>query len=225
MLHFFMASLSLLRTTAPGAAGPVASRPFAPMAPGAAATVARRAPCTTMQFGRGVPPEIAAALTPAAGDPNAWTTKDVTEIWTAFERVYGNREKALAAARKNTQVLLPFLNDGRNIAGAYAVLVEVLGATVAAEVVEKNPGVLACSASSLKETSPQSIVNAANAVAFIDSIPIEVLKPLRASIFPIFAALLGARIVQCGDGACNEGAKAWGGIGPELTRFISENFS
>jgi len=221
MLIFVAASLAL-HITAPGAAAPVASRPFA-VASRPFALVARRAPFVTMQFG--VPPEIAAALKPAAGDPNAWTTKDVAEIWKAFERVYGNREKALAAARKNTQVLLPFLNDGRNIAGAYTVLVEMLGATVAAEVVEKNPGVLACSASSLKETSSQSIVNAANAVAFIDSIPIEILKPLRASIFPIFAALLGARIVQCGDSACNEGAKAWGGIGPELTRFISENFS
>jgi hypothetical protein len=189
------------------------------------APVTPRARTITMHFGRRVPPEIAAQLKPAEGDPNAWSPKDVAEIWTAFERVYGDRDKAIVAARKNTQVLLPFLNDGENIKGAYAALVEVLGADLAADVIQKNPGVLACSGSSLRKTPAGDIVRAANAVAFIDSIPPKVLLPLRASLFPVFAALIGARVLQCSDGACSEGAKAWRGIGPEITQFFADNFS
>lgn len=190
-----------------------------------AALASPRARIVTMPFGKNVPPEIAASLKPAEGDPNAWSPRDVTEIWTAFERVYGDRDKALIAARKNTQVLLPFLNDGKNIEGAYAALVEVLGAELAAEVIQKNPGVLACSGSSLRKTPAGDIVRAANTVALIDSIPPEVLKPLRASLFPLFAALIGARVLQCSEGACSEGARAWRGVGPELTQFFADNFS
>lgn len=47
---------------------------------------------------------------------------EVISIWRAFEGVYGSREKALAASRKNQQVILPYINTPENIKGAYKAL-------------------------------------------------------------------------------------------------------
>merc|ERR1712070_231172 len=131
--------------------------------------------------------------------------------------VYGSRDQALVAAEKNIQVLLPFLNSPEIITGAYAVLVDMLGREGADEVVRKNPGVLACDPKSLSKT-PQR-----------DIIPPGVVGPLRASIFPIFAALLGTRVLQCANGQCAGDVNDWdimaqGGLGPMAQRFVSENW-
>tara|TARA_B100000524_G_scaffold80011_1_gene36622 strand:- start:1238 stop:1876 length:639 start_codon:yes stop_codon:yes gene_type:complete len=178
---------------------------------------------------RAVPPEIATQLAPAEGDPNAWTQKDVSAIWAAFEKVYGSREQALVAAEKNIQVLLPFLNSPEIITGAYAVLVDMLGREGADEVVRKNPGVLACDPKSLSKTPQRDIIAAANFVSFVDNLPPGVVGPLRASIFPIFAALLGTRVLQCANGQCAGDVNDWdimaqGGLGPMAQRFVSENW-
>ena len=50
------------------------------------------------------------------------------------------------------KVLLPFLNTPATIRGAYAVLVDMLGKEEAAEIIEKNPGVLSCDPDELVST-------------------------------------------------------------------------
>jgi len=73
-------------------------------------------------------------------------------MWAAWEAVYGSPERAEAAAKRNVKVLLPFLNTPATIRGAYAVLVDMLGKEEAAEIIEKNPGVLSCDPDELVST-------------------------------------------------------------------------
>merc|ERR1712070_531187 len=76
------------------------------------------------------------------------------------------------------------------------------------------------------KTPKRDITNAANFVSFVDNLPEGTVGPLRASIFPIFAALLGSRVLQCSGGQCAGDAQNWdlqGGLGPMAQRFISEN--
>ena len=107
-----------------------------------------------MAFGRGPPEEIAKQLAPDPNDPRSkaeggWTVSDVNQMWAAFETVYGSRERAEVAAKRNVKVLLPFLNTPETIRGAYDVLVEMLGKEEAAQIIEKNPGVLSCAPADL----------------------------------------------------------------------------
>ena len=107
-----------------------------------------------MALGRGPPEEIAKQLAPDPNDPRSkaeggWTVNDVNQMWAAWETVYGSRERAEVAAKRNVKVLLPFLNTPATIRGAYAVLVEMLGKEEAEEIIEKNPGVLSCAPADL----------------------------------------------------------------------------
>merc|ERR1711924_344845 len=124
-----------------------------------------------MQFGSKAPPEVLAVIKPAykgaerGGTPFvAGTEKEVTAIWRAMERVYGNRADALAAVKKTQQVILPFINSPEVIVGVYDVLVDMMGKDKAGAIIRKNPGVLACNPASLAQTSADEIEKAANFV-------------------------------------------------------------
>ena len=71
-----------------------------------------------------------------------FTEGELIAVWNAFEGVYGSREKALAASRKNQQVILPYINKPGTIIGAHKALVSLFGKEGAAEIIEANPGVL-----------------------------------------------------------------------------------
>ena len=130
--------------------------PSRPLAAPAASTGGwrMRSGMMEMAFGRGPPEEIAKQLAPDPNDPRSkaeggWTVSDVNQMWAAFETVYGSRERAEVAAKRNVKVLLPFLNTPETIRGAYDVLVEMLGKEEAAQIIEKNPGVLSCAPADL----------------------------------------------------------------------------
>ena len=139
--------------------------------------------CTSpaMQFGGGAgkpPAAVMRCLTPAyegaarGGEPFvAGTVAELTAIWKAMVKVYGSREKAEAACAKNSQVYLPYINTPECIIGAHGALVELFGAEGAAEIIRKNPGVLACNPKTLAQTSRGSIERAANFVDGFDSLP------------------------------------------------------
>lgn len=95
-----------------------------------------------MLFSRGAPAEIVQKLAPTnSGTGKGLASKqEIDAIWLAFERAYGSRERALAASRKNSQVLLPFINSPATISGANAALVELFGNKGALEIIKKNPG-------------------------------------------------------------------------------------
>lgn len=182
---------------------------------------------------RGPPPEIARQLAPDPNDPRSkaeggWTKSDVNQMWSAFETVYGSRERAEAAANRNVKVLLPFLNSPETIRGSYAVLVDMLGKEEASEIIVKNPGVLSCAPEDLAKTKPGDIRSAANFVSLVDKVPLGVLQlfdPLKSVVFPLLIALTIYRVQQCGDGSsCAADAEAWadGGLGPKFVRFVQD---
>ena len=191
-------------------------------APIALPAAASRAVTPRMLFGR-PPPEIMRLSNPDwRYKEKPFSDRELIAIWNAFERVYGSREKALAASRKNQQVILPYVNTPETIIGAHAALIKLLGKERTAIVIEKNPGVLACDPVTLAKTSPADIEGAANSVAWFDSLP----EDLRAGI-PIltwFALVgtIGGRVIACGSKVCGS-ADEWdlqGGLGPQLLRFV-----
>ena len=151
-----------------------------------------------MQFGGGAgkpPAAVMRCLTPAyegaarGGEPFvAGTVAELTAIWKAMVKVYGSREKAEAACAKNSQVYLPYINTPECIVGAHGALVELFGAEGAAEIIRKNPGVLACNPKTLIETDRGAIERAANFVEGFDSLP----SGLKEAIpFLTFVAIVG----------------------------------
>ena len=88
-----------------------------------------------MQFGR-APKEIVEKLAPTnSGTGKGLASRqEIDAIWSAFESAYGSREKALLASRKNSQVLLPFINQPATIKGAKQALVNIGGSAWANDV-------------------------------------------------------------------------------------------
>ena len=186
--------------------------------------LSRRGHAAVMVFGRKAPQEIYDKLSPTSGTAGnkLATPREIEVIWGAFEKAYGNRERALEASRKNSQVLLPFINNAATITGANEALVGIFGKEGALEIITKNPGVLACNPVSLSKTSKKDIENAANLVDSIENIP-----PNIKSGIPFLTALsivgtVGTRLVQCGSGTCGADWDLQGGLGPSFIRAVSE---
>ena len=111
-----------------------------------------------------VPPEVTACLKPAyegaarGGEPFvAGTMAELTAIWKAMVKVYGSREEALTACKKNQQVYLPYINTPECIIGAHGALISINGKDWAAEIIRKNPGVLACNPKTLATVSLSTV--------------------------------------------------------------------
>lgn len=188
----------------------------------------RRTTIARMQFGQ-LPPEVSVVLKPSyagasrGGRPMVvGTESELRAIWNAMVKVYGNRDDALAAVRKNQQVILPYINKPSTIIGAHGVLVDMFGKTSAAELIRKNPGVLACDPKTLADTDPKEIEKAANFVVWFDGLDGD----LKASIpFLTFAGLItaiGGRIVACSGAMCGT-ADEWdlkGGLGVQALEAV-----
>lgn len=111
----------------------------------------RRTTPAVMLLGKRAPPEIYLKLKPTnSGTGRGLASEsEIDAIWSAFESAYGSRDRALEASRRNSQVLLPFINRPSTISGAHAVLVQLFGKASALDIITKNPGVLACNPASL----------------------------------------------------------------------------
>ncbi|KAL1529913.1 hypothetical protein AB1Y20_000841 [Prymnesium parvum] len=131
--------------------------------------------------------------------------KDVEILWAALRACFDDERDAVAAAVRSPTTILPYLNAPSNIYGSYEYLVEQLGVEGAREVCAKNPGVLACRPAALRQTSAESIVNAANAIDFIESIPIPLAlrNSLDKVIFVLGASFVAKRIlIDCAGQSC-----------------------
>ena len=183
----------------------------------------RRVP-TPLLLGRRPPQEILDKLQPGWRGDYIGSDREIADIWFAFEKVYGSRDKALAASRKNSQVLLPFINSPETILGAHAALISIFGKAGAADIIEKNPGVLACDPQSLAKTSADEIRNAANFVATFDLLPENVKQGIPFFTWILLVGGIGSRLVACSGGACS--SDQWdlkGGLGPQLVEFIKSS--
>ena len=203
----------------------------APLPHTSAIAAAPRSTPLAMQLGRGLPPEVAAILEPAykgaarGGTPFVLPEKEVRAIWSAMVKVYGSQEDARAAVRKNQQVILPYINTPECIVGANAALVGIFGKEGAAEIIRKNPGVLACNPTALAATSRGDIERAANVVAWVDGLDPNLKQSIPFLWFLLLVGTVGGRVVTCSSGACGSAAD-WdlkGGLGVQLTNFITSN--
>ena len=148
--------------------------------------------------------------------------KEVFASWRACCKVYGSYDDALAAVRKNQQIILPYVTNAQNIAAAYKALQDVCGKEDAASIIRKNPGVLACNARSLAETSKEEIEKAANFVVAFDSLPAGVKAAIPILTFFALVGVVGGRIATCSGGACGTAAE-WdlkGGLGVQFVNFV-----
>lgn len=181
----------------------------------------------TMQFGQ-LPPEVSIVLKPSyagasrGGKPmDVGTEAELRALWNAMVKVYGNRDDALAAVRKEQQVILPYMNKPTTIIGAHGVLVDFFGKEGAAELIRKHPGVLACNPKSLAETSPEEIQKTADFVVWFDALPQGVKEGVPFVSFFVIAGAIAFRVAACSDGSC--AANQWdlkGGLGVQLVDFV-----
>lgn len=66
-----------------------------------------------------LPPAVNELLDPTI------SSKDVAPLWKEFRKCYPTEQQAVAAARRNTAVLLPFINTPDNIRFCWQVLAEL----------------------------------------------------------------------------------------------------
>ena len=198
----------------------VATGPATSMSAAPSAVVVSRAVAPRMLFGR-PPPEIMRLANPDwRYKEKPFEDRELIAVWNAFERVYGSREKALAASRKNQQVILPYINTPETIIGAHKALVNLFGKEGAARIIEKNPGVLACDPVTLAKTSPAEIEKAANSVAWFDSLPEDVKAGIPILTWFALVGTIGGRVIACGKDTCGAEWDLQGGLGPQLLRAI-----
>ena len=88
---------------------------------------------------------------------------------TAFRKCYATEQLALDAVTKNAAVLQPQLNSPRKITGTYQLLQKRFGKAGAADIIQRNPGVLVCSPASMEKQSDEEILKAVDLVEFLDS--------------------------------------------------------
>ena len=134
------------------------------------------------------------------------TPRPLTEImWAAFRSCYPDDDAAIAAAERNTGVILPYLNRPSNIYGSFEVLKETFGDEGAAEVVRKNPGILTCDPRALAGAEPDQIRQAANFVDFVESlgVPLVVRNNLDKITVLVLGGLVYKRIaIDCAGASC-----------------------
>lgn len=122
------------------------------------------------------------------------------------------------------QVILPAINTPGTIIGAHRALVNIFGKEGAADIIERNPGVLACDPQTLAATPRDEIERAAGAVAWVDALPADVKAGIPFVTWLLIVGTIGARLVTCSGTACGSAAE-WdlqGGFGPQAVRAVSE---
>jgi len=104
-----------------------------------------------------------------SGQTVAGQEDEILILWREFKKCYRSEAKAVEMLSKNTAVILPQLNSPRKIKGTYAQLTKRFGKAGAADIIEKNPGVLVCSPEGLLTQSDKEILDAAELVATLEA--------------------------------------------------------
>lgn len=118
---------------------------------------------------KGVPPAIADRVSFAtSGIKQANQVEQVEQLWKVFKGVYANEKLAIAAITKNAVPLQPQFSSPTKIKGTYALLVKRFGKKQAADIIQRNPGVLVCTPLALSKESDEDILKAVDLVEFLD---------------------------------------------------------
>ena len=99
----------------------------------------------------------------------SYKASEISALWNALKKCYGNEADARQAVAQNNQVLCPVYATPALLAQSKSALVGILGKTEALEVMQKNPAVLTCGAAGLQASDPDEIRKAANARKFLDA--------------------------------------------------------
>jgi len=128
----------------------------------------------------------------------------VEPLWKEFRKCYPNEGAAIAAAQRNSAVILPFINTPDNIRFCYQVLCDELGFDTQErlDIITKNPGVLGNKPGELARSSQGEVRFSMGIVTFFDGVP----KPIRELIPPTTAVLIVTvitkRLLECWGGVC-----------------------
>merc|ERR1711908_13323 len=154
----FLAPLAALRS--PVTMAPSRSRPVKALLDGGRKTESR-----PRQMPKGLPPKIADRVSFAtSGIKTANQVEEVEILWKTFRKCYASEALAIEAVTKNAAVLQPQLNSPTKITGTYKLLCSRFGKKGAADIIQRNPGVLVCTPASMAKQSDEDIMNAVELV-------------------------------------------------------------
>lgn len=148
--------------------------------------------CTTIRtlnrkLPKGLPRKIADRVSFATGGvKQANQVEEVEILWKTFKGVYRNEELAIEAITKNAVPIQPQYSSPTKIKGTYKQLVDRFGKAAAADIIQRNPGVLVCSPGALSKQSDEEIMKAVELVEFLDSNK----EPIK-----IFSSFIGVALI------------------------------
>ena len=149
-------------------------------------------------FGGSLPAEIEADLSPTMSPAK------VLPLWKELRKCYPSESEAIAAAKKQPLVILPFINTADNIRFNYEVLCSEVGFTreERLDIITRNPGVLANKPGELARTSKGEVRFSVDVVTAVDGIPEEVRFAIPTFTAVALVALLAKRFAECAGGIC-----------------------
>ena len=114
-----------------------------------------------------LPPEVAAMLD--VDDELRESEPAARVLWSRLLEIYPSEDAALAAVRRNSALIMPYMNKPAFIDGSWRVLNQMMSEAEALEVVTKNPGILACNPAGLVTSDAETVKRAAGFVDGVES--------------------------------------------------------
>ena len=131
-----------------------------------------------------------AALAVTSTFKKEYRAEELELLWAALVKCMGSKERALAAAQSNPQIINPSYTFCNTMLESKAALLEVMSEQEALEVMDNNPSVLQCGPS-LAALGPAEIKTFASFRSLVSRVPEEV----RALLLGAFAAVVLAPVV------------------------------
>lgn len=148
---------------------------------------------------KGLPRNIADRVSFATGGvKTANQVEEVEILWNAFKSVYANEKLAVEAITKNAVPVQPQYSSPTKIKGTYKLLIDRFGKAAAADIIQRNPGVLVCSPAGLSKQSNEEIMKAVELVEFLDANKGPI-RFLSGGLFVAAVAFIGYGIVAKGN--------------------------
>uniref|UniRef100_A0A7S0LN90 Uncharacterized protein n=1 Tax=Coccolithus braarudii TaxID=221442 RepID=A0A7S0LN90_9EUKA len=124
----------------------------------------RAAPRATALLMAALPERVAEVL-----PSSVLADEAVVPLWRALRAVYPSEEAAVAAARRNSAVLMPYMNTPEKIRGSWGVVQELCGDD-ALDIITRNPGVLGCDPDALAQANADQVRSAANVANVFETV-------------------------------------------------------
>ena len=132
-----------------------------------------------------------------SGIKTANQIEEIAILWKEFRACYATEALAIDAATKNAAVLQPQLNSPTKIKGTYALLKRRFGQKGAADIIQRNPGVLVCTPASMEKQSDEDILKAVELVEFLEENKV-LLKGVATAVYLLFVAFLSYGVTAKG---------------------------